>query len=186
MSITYVNNIPVSTNNPSTDQPNMTLNTNSLSQIWTVDHNGFNTNNSGTHLQVTIPAYTTPSNPTGTASVVYTKAGSANNTAANLIYANSAATRTAGGLILSAVRAFGSFLTGSGALSFINQYNCASVSQSGTTITVTINSNIISGNNVVAIVSSGQTGGAPGYSYTANVLTINMATSSFWIVTGKQ
>ena len=40
---TYTTNIPLSTNKPSVDQPNMQTNTNSISSIIAVDHNGFGT-----------------------------------------------------------------------------------------------------------------------------------------------
>jgi len=49
----YNINIPDAPNNPSNDQPNMKINTNSISSLIGVDHVGFNTNGSGIHKQVT-------------------------------------------------------------------------------------------------------------------------------------
>ncbi len=84
--ITYNNNIPLATNSPSVDQPNMKINTNAIDTLLQVDHISFNTTNSGKHAQVTLP------NPlvadptlTGTAGEIYTKAISA---AAQLFFAN--------------------------------------------------------------------------------------------------
>lgn len=42
MTISYVPNVPFATNNPSTDQPNMLINTNAISTIIGIDHNTFN------------------------------------------------------------------------------------------------------------------------------------------------
>src|SRR6185312_13346579 len=49
---TYTTGIPATNNNPSTDQPNMLINTNSIDSLIQVDHVGFNTNGSGIHKQV--------------------------------------------------------------------------------------------------------------------------------------
>lgn len=51
--IPFVPNIPFATHNPSSDQPNMLINTNSEQAIWGVDHVSFNTNFGGTHNKVT-------------------------------------------------------------------------------------------------------------------------------------
>lgn len=51
----YTTNIPFATNNPSTDQPNMQTNTNSINSILLIDHYGFNDNNGGLHKQVQMP-----------------------------------------------------------------------------------------------------------------------------------
>ena len=69
MSISYNLNIPNGPDNPSTDQPNMKTNTNSISSFVAVDHVGFNTgagNTSGRHLQVTFDSDNVPSLPTPT------------------------------------------------------------------------------------------------------------------------
>jgi hypothetical protein len=67
MSISYIPNIPLSTNNPSVDQPNMETNTNSISSWVAVDHVGFNVSSpevSGQHLQVTFNSNNVPTTPT--------------------------------------------------------------------------------------------------------------------------
>jgi hypothetical protein len=48
----YKDNIPFPTNNPSTDQPDMLTNTNSIDSIIGIDHFSFNNTNGGTHQQV--------------------------------------------------------------------------------------------------------------------------------------
>lgn len=50
----YTNPLPVATNNPSFDQPNMTINNNSVAGILAVDHFGFENNNGGWHQKVTL------------------------------------------------------------------------------------------------------------------------------------
>ena len=54
MTISYNNNVPLSTNNPSVDQPNLLTNTQANSLIWGIDHYTFNEDHSGQHLQVTM------------------------------------------------------------------------------------------------------------------------------------
>jgi hypothetical protein len=50
----YNNNIPAANNNPSVDQPNMEVNTNSIDSIIDIDHFSFETGNDGTHKQVNL------------------------------------------------------------------------------------------------------------------------------------
>lgn len=65
-SITYIPNIPFATHNPSTDQPNMEINTNAVPTILAVDHVTFNLPNGGTHNHVTFAnGQTDPSLPSG-------------------------------------------------------------------------------------------------------------------------
>lgn len=56
----YTTGIPAINDNPSTDQPIMLQNTNSISSIISVDHIGFNANGSGIHKQVTLQNSATP------------------------------------------------------------------------------------------------------------------------------
>jgi|SRR5579863_5857948 len=53
MTISYTLNIPASSHNPSTDQPNMLTNNNNIASIIAIDHSGFGAGNSGTHNHVT-------------------------------------------------------------------------------------------------------------------------------------
>jgi hypothetical protein len=64
MGISYNLGIPAATHNPSIDQPNMQVNTNSIAQIIAVDHVGFSTTGSGQHNQVTFNANNVPAVPT--------------------------------------------------------------------------------------------------------------------------
>ncbi|SRR5258708_10419546 len=52
---TYTQNIPDGPNDPSADQPNMKINTNSIASIMAVEHFGFGNNNGGLHQQATFP-----------------------------------------------------------------------------------------------------------------------------------
>jgi hypothetical protein len=61
----YINPLPVSTNNPSVDQPNMTINNASVLGLIAVDHVGFNANSGGTHNQVQLQVVTGTSPPAG-------------------------------------------------------------------------------------------------------------------------
>lgn len=75
-SISYTTNIPPSTDNPSTSQPTLQSNCNSVASIVNVDMIGFNdvTNNSGYHSKITFVDQT--SSPPGTvagADVEYAK-----------------------------------------------------------------------------------------------------------------
>jgi len=51
---TYNNGVPDGPDNPSDDQPDMKINTQSIDSIIAIDHIGFNTNGSGIHKQVTL------------------------------------------------------------------------------------------------------------------------------------
>lgn len=63
MSFTYIRDIPFASHNPSTDQPNMQTNTNSIDNLLQVDHVSFNdVTNSGKHIHVTFP--TSQADPT--------------------------------------------------------------------------------------------------------------------------
>lgn len=54
----YTTGVPNSPNSPSVDVVPMQQNTNSINSLIAIDHVGFNTNKSGIHQQVTMPAVT--------------------------------------------------------------------------------------------------------------------------------
>lgn len=60
-SFTFYSTIPAANNNPSQDQPKMLQNNDSTNQILAVDHVSFNTDNGGTHKQVTFSSNNAPS-----------------------------------------------------------------------------------------------------------------------------
>lgn len=62
---TYITGTPASSHNPSTDQPDMLTNTNSIPSLIAIDHYGFNNNDGGRHLQVQLPVLGVIPNPTG-------------------------------------------------------------------------------------------------------------------------
>lgn len=104
MSFTYTTNIPAAPDNPSTDQPNMQTNTNSINNWVQVNHVGFNTANAGQHTRVDFPTALTPTpTPTGDASVVYSYLVSS---IPQLFFANSAgATQLSGFAVVSGANA---------------------------------------------------------------------------------
>lgn len=135
----FNSDIPASGNNPSRDQPEMLKNNQSNETIWTVDHTGFNENNSGTHQQVTFLGTTTQSTPTGNTSIAFTKPGSAS-TVPELFYINNHYTTQ-----LSAIKAWGTFDTNGSPLGTNQKLNIDLVSHFPTgTYTITISANAIS------------------------------------------
>lgn len=76
---TYFPNIPFATNNPSVDQPNMETDTNSISSLIAIDHQGFNVNQGGYHTvvhcidNIVDPAPVPPAGPLLGAGEYYTK-----------------------------------------------------------------------------------------------------------------
>ncbi len=71
--ISYIQNIPASGNDPSADQPNMFINTNSLFNYLSVDHIPFNVNNSGYHKVIHMTTQTLDPVTTATFGQLYTK-----------------------------------------------------------------------------------------------------------------
>lgn len=71
---TYTANIPASSHNPSVDQPDMQINTNSTDAIIAVDHYSFNENLGGYHKQVNlVNSVVNPGTPAGVGSVLFSK-----------------------------------------------------------------------------------------------------------------
>jgi len=69
---TYITGIPAASHNPSTDQPDMQINTNSIDDIIEVDHYSFNDNNGGYHKKVSLVNNAGPfPTPGGVGSVLY-------------------------------------------------------------------------------------------------------------------
>lgn len=72
--ITYNRDTPDAPHNPSSDQPDMKINTNSIDDLISIDHYSFNDNNGGLHKQVRLVDLLVA--PTGTAAglgTLYTK-----------------------------------------------------------------------------------------------------------------
>jgi hypothetical protein len=137
--VDYNLNIPSSGADPSTEQPDMTINTNAIADIWSVDHVGFNVSSAtpgGTHLKNSF--YSQQSPTLGTALAILFP-GARPGSGPNPLYLNatgSNATNTylmnaAGTFPTSMIKAGGTFTTtaSSGAISFNSQFNCSSISQ---------------------------------------------------------
>lgn len=173
-SYTFFSTIPIATNPPSVDQPNMTTNNVSNAAIWTQDHIGFNSANGGTHLQVTILSPTTPSAQTGTNAIIYTKAGLANSSSADATTINSA-----GSFPLGIIRAAGSYLNTGVTQNMIQYFNCnqSAVYTSGTTsYAITLDTGVVTGNNVIVFTSRSASGLSDKWSFAGGILTITANT----------
>jgi hypothetical protein len=95
MSFNYFPNIPFAQNNPSNDQPNMETNTNSISNLISVNHVGFNMTSSGQHLRCDFKGVNPPvGSPTLADSSLFTNttALGASPTNAGLFFQNANAT----------------------------------------------------------------------------------------------
>lgn len=89
MTITYINPLPIPTNNPSQDVTNMAAN-NAAVLTWSgIDHIALNTagNTGGQHLQCNFPGTTTQGSQTDPASCLYTSTGTASSIA-DLFFTN--------------------------------------------------------------------------------------------------
>ena len=85
----YTRDIPASGHNPSTDQPNMNINTNSIDDLIDIDHYSFNQANGGKHTQVQLPVLSViPVVAVAGQGTLYTKANAGTNT--DLYYTSNA------------------------------------------------------------------------------------------------
>ena len=119
-------NIPFETHKPVNDVTPMRTNFANLVSTWAIDHYDPNIqpsgSTSGTHKQVTFPIKNVPVAPIGDIVIDFTDDGTAATSPQRF------AINAQGTFPLMAVRAFGSFLFNDGVTTFINSYNCASLS----------------------------------------------------------
>ncbi len=166
----YNYNIPAANNNPSSDQPLMLENYQSINDLVAVDHVGFEVANGGQHKQVTFNATASPSAPTDPISVLYTANDSS--THPNQYFKNSQAT-----FLLSGVKAFGVFTAGAGTgnVTPLNSYNISTTitKPTATRYVITLNSNAVTGNNVIVMITTSSSD-FTNYTFSGGVLTINM------------
>lgn len=85
----YTTGVPATNDNPSDDQPDMQVNTDSTASILAVDHFGFQNNDGGWHQQVTIPKRTAIPTVVANQGALYTKTA---NSATQLFYTPDAST----------------------------------------------------------------------------------------------
>lgn len=125
MTFNYIRDIPLATNNPSTDQPNMKQDTNAIDNWSQVNHVGFNVGTAGQHTRIDFNAnITSPSIASGAVAVETVNAGVASS-ASQLFFTNANAT-----FHLSPIRAWG-IITAAGAIDNSQSYNVASASRFG-------------------------------------------------------
>jgi hypothetical protein len=163
---TFNSNIPAAANNPSNDQPVMLANNVSNAGIWDVDHIGFNADEGGTHLQVTLSSKNTPSSPTDPESVVYTANGTSS-PVAQLFYINQNATFHA-----SAMRAWG-YANTAGIIASQSVNITSVVRNFAGQYTITMPANVVSSSNYAVFVSATTSAsvGALLWSYTISTAT---------------
>jgi len=187
MTITYTNNIPLASNNPSNDQPNMQTNTNAINSWVQIDHVGFNASNGGQHKQVNFPAENAPAGaPTGTASVLYSVAGVADASHPVVAFQNANLT-----FPISLVRAYAAFTGSTGAIVASQSIGVASiVRNSAANYTVTLNANVVTNTTYGVFVSATGSSSESKASIvisSATVFTLNFGvvdpTNAFFMVT---
>lgn len=174
---TYNSNVPASPNNPSSDQPIMLINTQSIASIIGTDHLTFGTAAAvgtidGQHLQVTFSSENAPGAQTDPISTLYTGAGTAS-TKAQLYFRNQD-----GIFPVSPIKAFGRFTTQNvnGAVVPSVSSNVTSVTaftstSPGRGYTIALPAGAVNGTNVCVLLNLAN-GGAPTWTFAANTLTI--------------
>jgi hypothetical protein len=172
----YNRDIPDGPNNPSVDQPNMKINTNSTDDILQVDHVSFETPDGGTHKQVTLSSKNTAGAQVDPASTIYSDNGVADASHPQLYWRNSQRI-----FPVSAVRAFANFITGTnGATAIVNGFNVVSVtvstfSGSTKTATIVLENGAVNGNNVAVFVfiSNPSSNGTISHTFADPTLVVN-------------
>lgn len=166
----YINNVPVPTNDPSVDAPNMQTNTETIDSWVAVDHVGFNNSNGGKHNQVTFAGKNAQGSQTDPQSVLYTASGTAS-TVSDLEFKNQNAN-----FPISTLRSLGSFATvnTNGPVSLINGFNVTSItaSNSGLIYTIVFPNNVTTGTTFIPFVQSSVPSSIVSYSVSPNTLTI--------------
>lgn len=148
-------NVPIGSNAPKNDQPNMLTNAASISSLIDVDHVSFNVANGGYHKQVTFNSTASPSTPSGLVSIGYTAAGVADNTKPQLMWKNSAMT-----IPVAPVKAWGCYtVDGSFNITAVQSTNINSVTRSSQGVyAVIVNSGVITGSGFGIQISSQDNG----------------------------
>jgi hypothetical protein len=162
MTFSYNNAVPATNNNPSDDQPDMLINTESIEDILAVDHISFNTAGGGQHLQSRYNATPTyiaaPGAQSGNNSIAYTQAGTAS-TAAQYLFKNSNVA-----VQLSAIRAWAT-CDSTGAFLGSQRVNVTSVSLFSTGVyNVVLATNAVSSNQFAVLIAA-SSNGTPGMKY---------------------
>lgn len=164
VNVGYTLGIPVTNNDPSVDQPNMTVNNDAVPTILAVDHISFNAPNGGTHKQVTFSSENTPGAQTDPASTLYTAAGTASSIA-ELFWKNQSANFQA-----IPIRAWGVF--NPNAISLAQTINVSGIVKNAVgNYTVTLNTNVCGSSNYGVLftvpMTSFSVGGICGYQITS-------------------
>lgn len=158
-SFPFTNTIPAANNSPSNDQPLMLINNQSTASLLAIDHIGFNAAFGGDHLQMHLPQFsisnTAVSSQANQGSVIYTGAGTADNTHAQCFYKIDNAQLN---FLLSGIRAF-ALVDNTGAIVSNQSSNIASiVRNSAGVFRVVMTTNAVTSANYLVLISSRQTG----------------------------
>ncbi len=176
----YTTGIPNGALTPSQNRPTMTQNNDSNNSIWNEDHNGFNDNVGGTHQFMRMPNFTAPAviSETGTqGSVVYTAAGVAANTIAQLFFKNPNATYH-----LSPVKAW-AFCNGSaGGIVVFQSFNVSSVTRTSPgTYSVVMPANVVTTQNYAVLITTARRDNGTGRAIIGNYE--SQTATSFQVIT---
>lgn len=184
----YTTNIPLATNKPSVDQPNMKTNTNSINSIIGVDHLTFGTatgsESDGWHTVIhSVPQGSDPGSITGFGQV-YTKTVSGDQ---QLFYESGngvVSQLTPGGIPVAATNGY-VFLPG-GIIMQWGQVSFSGTSQQQGTVTYTSVGNIAFPNNTFNVQTTLHDSGGSNTSNTQNVSVFTFTNTSFkWNYTGS-
>ncbi len=174
----YNNGVPAGPNDPSDDQPEMLINTQSIQSILAVDHVTLGVDDGGTHKQINFVNKFAQGAQTDPKSVLFTASGLAS-TNSQAVFKNQLGT-----FPVSALRAFVSFNNaGLGAIAPLNQYNIVSVINTGSlplnqTYQINLVANAVTGLTPCILVSLSNSQATYIYTYAANQLTLNVAVSA--------
>lgn len=161
--------VPATNNNPSDDQPEMLINTQSIKNLIDVDHLSFGVNDGGTHKQVTIVSNNVPAAPTNPTAIFYTNTGDES-------LVSEAFFRNQKGIFnFSTLRAFGVFTTAIGGASVpldMGMNVVDPIAKSSSVYTVSLTPGVVTG-TTVAVFLNHSSDSVLSWTYALNTLTIS-------------
>ncbi len=192
---TYERDIPDAPNNPSADQPDMKINTNSIDSLIGVDHYSFNQNLGGLHKQSVYQERTPIPSTIPTTAVdqgaVYTKES---NGTTNLFFRAESNgqeiqltnAQSIGSPLIGALASFPAFGQAPGAIVATYSYNIASITKVATgRYTIVFTNNLPSANYIVTINCVDDTGNLDKDSHFTKVVNGTQASSGFSLETNR-
>jgi hypothetical protein len=170
--VAYNSQVPTASHWPGNDQQPMQTNFASIQSLIDIDHVDFEQDQYGQHKQINYSALQpSPSIAAGAVGLSFVKNDTASN--ANNFFQNATAT-----YLMSCVKAFGVFTctSGNADVTSPNFFNInATITKPGPgqiTYAITLNSNVVSGNDVIILVTASTRNASPGYSFSNPTLMI--------------